>query len=256
MSTTTDQIAVAKKVLGLIDLTSLNDDDTDADIKSLCATAVTQYGNVAAVCIYSRFVPLAKKVLKNSKIKIATVTNFPHGSHDLDLALFETELAIKRGANEVDIVFPYHELISGHFDIAAKMIKKAKKICGKKILKVIIESGELKTKALIRQAAEISIANGADFIKTSTGKVTVNATLEATKIMLRTIKASGKKCGFKAAGGVKTVEQAAEYLELTANIMGEKWITPKNFRFGASSLLNNVLSILNNNQSEIQTSGY
>ena len=256
MSTTTNQIAVAKKVLGLIDLTSLNDNDTDVEIKNLCASAVTQYGNVAAICIYSRFIPLAKKLLKNSKIKIATVTNFPHGSHDLDMAMLETELAIKRGASEVDIVFPYHELIAGRFDIAAKMIKEAKKICGKKKLKVIIESGELKTKQLIRQAAEISIANGADFIKTSTGKVAVNATLEATEIMLRTIKASGKKCGFKAAGGVKTVEQAAKYLELTAKIMGDRWITAKNFRFGASSLLNNVISVLKGNEKGAQKTGY
>lgn len=240
---------IAKQVLGLIDLTSLNDNDTDLEIKNLCAKASSPLGKVPAICIYSRFIPLAQQLLNGSDIKIATVTNFPHGSPDYDIAMYETKLAIERGADEVDIVFPYHELIHGRHELGGKMVREAKKICGTKTLKVIIESGVLKNENLIRLASQVSIENGADFIKTSTGKVEINATLEATEIMLHTIKASGKKCGFKAAGGIKTVAVAAKYLELTSKIMGSDWINATNFRFGASGLLTDVINTLNGNSS-------
>ncbi len=237
---------IALKTLGLIDLTSLNDNDTDEAIISLCNKTKTPYGSVPAICIYSRYIPLARAILNkvNPGIKIATVTNFPHGSPDVELALYETQLAINRGADEVDIVFPYHYLKNGDTQIGHQMVAEAKRICGDKILKVIIESGELKTTELIKQASEISLDGGADFIKTSTGKVAVNASLEATKIMLNCIKASGKECGFKAAGGIKTVAEASKYLELTIQIMGEEWVNANNFRFGASGLLGDVLGVL------------
>jgi deoxyribose-phosphate aldolase len=243
----------ALKILSLIDLTSLNDNDNDTAIATLCEKAKTQYGLVPAVCIYSRYIPLARNIL-NTAIKIATVTNFPHGSSDIDLALYETQLAIKRGADEVDIVFPYHYLKNGDSALGWHMVKQAKQICGDKILKVIIESGELKSPFLIKQASNISIDAGADFIKTSTGKVAVNATLEAAEIMLECIDNSGKKCGFKAAGGIRTVEEASKYLDLTAKIMGEAWITPDNFRFGASSLLGDAINILNGNINTVERS--
>lgn len=236
--------AIAQQVLNLIDLTSLNDNDTNQEIEKLCESAVSQFGNVPAICIYSRFIPIARQLLNNTQIKIATVTNFPHGSPDIDIALFETKLAITRGADEVDIVFPYNDLIRGHHQVGQQMIKEAKKLCGSKTLKVIIESGSLKDKKLIRQASEISIQNGANFIKTSTGKAEVNATLEAAEVMLNVIKESKTECGFKAAGGVKTVQQAAKYLELAANIMGPKWANAEHFRFGASGLLTDVLNVL------------
>lgn len=255
-SSSSEKKDIAKKILSLIDLTSLNDTDTNFDIVNFCKLAKTEFGNVPAICIFSRFIPLAKKHLKNKKIKIATVTNFPHGSNDIKIALYETKLAIKRGANEVDIVFPYHALIQGDFDIAAKMIKNAKKICKKKTLKVIIESGILKNKDLIKMASEISIKNGADFIKTSTGKVAINATLEAAEIMLNTIKESGKKCGFKAAGGIKTVDEAQKYILLADKIMGENWVSSKTFRFGASGLLTDVLNVLKDSSDNVPTTAY
>ncbi|MFN8769285.1 MAG: deoxyribose-phosphate aldolase [Neisseriaceae bacterium] len=239
-----------QKILQLIDLTSLNDNDTNLNIESLCNKATTRFGNVAAICIYSRFISFAKQILKNSNIKIATVTNFPHGSSDIEIALFETQLALERGADEVDIVFPYHELINGNNRVGIEMIQKAKKACNNKILKVIIESGELDNPELIKLASEISIDNGADFIKTSTGKVTFNATLTATEIMLNTIKASNKNCGFKAAGGIKTISEAIKYIELAEQIMGSDWINSYNFRFGASGLLTDVLRILENKPSD------
>lgn len=241
----------AQKTLSLIDLTSLNDNDTDLNIEALCKKTQTSFGSVPAICIYSRYIPLARSLLKthNPSVKIATVTNFPHGSSDLDLALYETSLAIKRGADEVDIVFPYHYLKNGDTAIGHTMVSEAKKICGNKVLKVIIESGELKTPELIKQASEISIQAGADFIKTSTGKVAINATLAATEIMLTAIKASGKACGFKAAGGIRDVKEAAKYLDLTAQIMGDAWINANNFRFGASGLLTDVLNVLSGKNS-------
>lgn len=248
----------AKQTLSLIDLTSLNDNDNDDNIVALCYKSQTDFGSTPAICIYSRFIETAKLALKtiNPTVKIATVTNFPHGSSDIDLAIFETDLAIKRGADEVDIVFPYHYLKQGNYKIGHEMIKRAKQSCGSKTLKVIIESGELKSPELIKQASEISIENGADFIKTSTGKVAVNATLDATEIMLNAIKASGKQCGFKAAGGIRTVLEAKAYLDLTSQIMGNNWINSNNFRFGASGLLGDVLNVLNGISTTTESSSY
>lgn len=248
----------AQQTLGLIDLTTLNDNDTDEIVIELCKKAKTEFGNVPAICIFRQFIPAAKKYFQehNLAVKIATVTNFPHGGDDLALALRETQEAIDLGADEVDIVFPYKALMAGNQAIGAEMIKKAKEICGTKVLKVIIESGVLQTPELIALASDISIANGADFIKTSTGKVAVNATLDATEIMLNSIKKSGRNCAFKAAGGVRLVSEAKDYLDLTAKIMGKEWINSTNFRFGASSLLGDVLNVLNGKASVLDKTVY
>ncbi len=250
--------SVAQQTLGLIDLTTLNDNDTNEIVVELCKKASTEFGSVPAICIFRQFIPAAKEYFQQNKlnIKIATVTNFPHGGTDLELALKETQEAINLGADEVDIVFPYKALMNGDTAIGAEMIKKAKQICGNKTLKVIIESGVLNDPKLIEQASDISIANGADFIKTSTGKVAVNATLEATEIMLNSIKKNNKPCGFKAAGGIRSVAEAKEYLELTARIMGKDWINANNFRFGASSILTDLLNILNDRESVINNNLY
>lgn len=249
---------IAQTTLGLIDLTTLNDDDTDTTVITLCEKASTKFGNVPAICIYKQFIPTAKKYFAdhNLDIKIATVTNFPHGNDNLEIASRETQEAVDLGADEIDIVFPYKALIAGNLDIGATMIKAAKKICGTKKLKVIIESGELQTPELIKLASDISIANGADFIKTSTGKVKINATLEATKIMLTSIKNSGNNCSFKAAGGVKFVREAKEYIDLTTDIMGKNWINSDNFRFGASSLLTDVINVLEDKECTSDSSKY
>lgn len=242
----------AQQILSLIDLTSLNDNDSQDNIIQLCDNSVTKFGNVAAICIYSHFIPVARELYakRNLSMKIATVVNFPHGSLDLERALFETKLALERGADEVDIVFPYHALIGGNQDIGAQMIAKAKQLCSDKVLKVIIESGELNSAELIKTASEIAIENGADFIKTSTGKVKINATLAASEIMLNAIKTSGAKCGFKAAGGIRNINEAVQYLELAETIMGEKWVSSTTFRFGASALLQDVLAKLNGKYSD------
>lgn len=251
MSTSADLQAAAQQALGLMDLTSLNDNDTDEVIINLCRQAKTKFGSPAALCVYPRFVPIARKILKQlglEQVKIATVTNFPHGNDDIDIALAETNAAIAYGADEVDVVFPYRTLIQGDTKCGFELVQACKQACAESgvVLKVIIESGELQCDELIREAAEISIRAGADFIKTSTGKVKVNATLASAKIMLQTIAdlQVQDKVGFKAAGGVRTAEEAQQYLQLAADILGKDWIKPSHFRFGASGLLNDLLRTL------------
>ncbi len=219
-------------------------------------------GNTAAICIYPRFIPLARKVLREQgtpEIRIATVTNFPHGNDDLDIALAETNAALAYGADEVDVVFPYRALMAGNEQIGFDIVKACKDACAKAgaLLKVIIETGELKDAALIRKASEISIKAGADFIKTSTGKVPVNATLESAELMLQVIHdmGVGKEVGFKPAGGVRTAEEAAQYLALANRIMGDNWVDARHFRFGASSLLGNLLATLGHGEQK-SSSGY
>ncbi|MCO4204454.1 deoxyribose-phosphate aldolase [Aeromonas taiwanensis] len=239
------------RALRLMDLTTLNDDDTDAKVVALCQQAVTSFGNTAAICIYPRFIPIARKKLREigaNDVRIATVSNFPHGNDDIDIAVSETRAAIAYGADEVDVVFPYKSLMAGNEKIGFELVKSCKEACAENnvLLKVIIETGELKQDALIRKASEICIEAGADFIKTSTGKVPTNATLESAEIMLRVIKDMGamSRVGFKPAGGVKTALDAAQYLAMADDIMGADWVCSARYRFGASSLLSNLLNDL------------
>ncbi|MDO6409170.1 deoxyribose-phosphate aldolase [Pantoea phytobeneficialis] len=247
----TDFTAAAQRALQLMDLTTLNDDDTDEKVIALCRQAKSPAGNTAAICIYPRFIPVARKALREQgtpEIRIATVTNFPHGNDDLDIALAETRAAIAYGADEVDVVFPYRALLAGNRQIGFDLVKACKEACAASgvLLKVIIESGELKDAALIREASEIAIDAGADFIKTSTGKVPVNATPETAAIMLSVIRDKGvqQQVGFKPAGGVRSAEDAAHYLQLADDILGAGWADARHFRFGASSLLASLLNTL------------
>ena len=254
----TDLQKTAQEAIGLMDLTTLNEDDTEQKVIDLCHQAKSLAGDTAAVCIYPKFIEIAHKTLRaqdRNDIKVATVTNFPHGDSDIKRAVFETEDAIASGADEVDVVFPYKALIDGDETIGYELVKACKKACGDVLLKVIIESGELKTPELISRASEISIYAGADFIKTSTGKVAVNATLEAARIMLNVIKEKNPNVGFKAAGGVKDAQTAKAYLDLAREILGDDWVSPAHFRFGASSLLNNLLAELELSEDE-HTEGY
>ncbi len=239
---------VAQRALNLIDLTSLTNTETEQDIINLCQQAKSPAGVTAAICIYPRFIPLAKKLLKaqhTPQINVASVTNFPHGHHDIDIALAETKAAIAYGADEVDLVFPYKALISGDQTSGFNMVKVCKQACADNIkLKVIIESGELASAKLIQIASEISISAGADFIKTSTGKVSVNATPEAARIMLKVIKDKNTKVGFKPAGGINNAQDAAVYLKLADSLLGRDWADASRFRFGASGLLKNLLGTL------------
>ncbi|GLX76856.1 deoxyribose-phosphate aldolase [Thalassotalea insulae] len=251
---------IAKLALSLMDLTSLTGEETDQDIINLCQQAKSTAGDTAAICIYPKYITVAKKQLAaqgSQGIKIATVTNFPHGGTDINQAVKETAEAVALGADEVDVVFPYKAMMSGDEQIGADLISACKRACGNQVLlKVIIESGELQSNDLIRKASEISIAAGADFIKTSTGKVPVNATIEAAKVMLEVIKNSNPNVGFKAAGGVRNVDDAAQYLALTMDTLGASWLNPTHFRFGASGLLTNLLATINDSKPNTDTTAY
>ena len=255
-----DLRTIAQRALSLMDLTSLTDRETEEEIVNLCQQAQSPAGQTAAICIFPRFVPLAKKILKAQQtphIKVATVTNFPHGNDDLAIALAETQAAVAYGADEIDLVFPYRALIQGNENIGFDMVKVCKKACGEIAkLKVIIESGELKSDKLIQKASEIAINAGADFIKTSTGKVPVNATPQAAQIMLEVIKNKNINVGFKAAGGVKNVEDAAIYLEIADRVLGTEWADTTHFRFGASSLLGSLLATLGHSANNNTATNY
>jgi len=181
------------------------------------------------------------------------------GVGDMEVADVSAEAreAIADGADEIDLVIPYHAFLAGNEQAVTDMVAAVKAECkGPVILKTILETGELKDAALIRRASELAIDAGSDFIKTSTGKVAVNATLEAADIMLRAIRASGRKVGFKPAGGIGSVADAALYLSLAETIMAPDWAMPSTFRFGASSLLDDILNVLAGGESKTASSGY
>ena len=238
-----DDVSAAKTLIASLDLTSLNDDDTDETIGELCAKALTPAGKTAAVCVYPRFIPLAKSRLA-SDIKVATVINFPSGLADIGLMEKEISSAVRLGADELDVVLPYRALLGKDIEFCTDYLNHAREACGKRTLKIIIETGELKTVDNIRQAAILCINAKADFIKTSTGKTPVSATPEAANIILETIFRYGKNTGFKASGGIKTFADAKKYLTLAQSIMGPAWPLPNRFRIGASSVLNDLLKTI------------
>jgi deoxyribose-phosphate aldolase len=248
----------AAVALSLLDLTNLKDDCTPAQIEALCARAQSPYGNTAAICIWPRFVAQARSILgTDHAVRIATVVNFPAGDMEVADVAAEAREAIADGADEIDLVIPYRAFLAGNEQAVTDMVAAVRAECkGPVLLKTILETGEIKDTALIRRASELAIDAGSDFIKTSTGKVTVNATLEAADIMLRAIRASGRKVGFKPAGGIGSVSDAALYLSLAETIMAPDWAMPSTFRFGASSLLDDILNVLGGGESKTASSGY
>lgn len=237
-----DMHIAAKRALSMLDLTDLTDNCTPDAIDALCRDAFVGDDHAAAICIWPRFVAQARGILgPDSAVKIATVVNFPSGDLAVSDVVVETVEAIADGADEIDLVIPYRALLSGDETSVSAMVEAIREVCAEPVvLKTILETGELVDPALIRRASELAIEARADFIKTSTGKVTVNATPEAAEIMVTAIKDSGKAVGFKAAGGVRTVEDASRYLAQAEGIMGEGWPTPDTFRFGASGLLGDI----------------
>ena len=228
-----------------LDLTSLNLDDTEEKISNLCQKAVTPFGHVAAVCVYPAWVSFAKKQLKKTPVKIATVVNFPEGGNDFTHMKEEIKKALSCGADEIDAVFPYHDFLQGKTDICKRFLEIIQRECGKRKSKIILETGELKHISQIAAATSLCLEYDVDFIKTSTGKTPVSATIGAANIILETIRDSGKNVGFKASGGIRDFEEARKYLILSQSILGENWPAPEHFRIGASSLLDNLLSKLN-----------
>ncbi len=237
--------ALAQRTAGLIDLTSLNDDDNESHIAAFCAKAHTPFGHVAAVCVYPQFVRLVAAEFANSPIKTATVVNFPSGDESLETTLVEIGRAIQDGAQEIDVVFPYTRYMAGEHQYAHQFVAACKAACGTDaLLKVILETGALIEPGIIAEAAYESLTAGADFIKTSTGKMAGGATPEAAVVMLLVIKhvtsQLKRRLGIKLSGGIKELAQAAQYLELADHIMGRDWVTPATFRIGASQLVDRL----------------
>lgn len=234
------------RLLPLIDLTSLNDTDTEQSVAVFLEKAQSDFGHVAAVCLYPAFVRMAVAQFAGTPIKTATVVNFPHGSSSLDFVLLEIGRAIEDGAQEIDVVFPYHRYLAGEQQYARTFVETCKAACGKNVLlKVILETGVLKDPAIIADASLDALTAGADFIKTSTGKIPEGATLEAAATMLLVIRhvtpLLKRSVGIKISGGVREIPQAAQYVELADHIMGKGWATPSTFRIGASKLVDEIL---------------
>lgn len=246
----------ARLALACLDLTSLNDADTPADIEALCRRAQGPHGAVAAVCVWPRFVAQARAALPAS-IKVAAVADFPDGALDLSRALADVAAIVTAGGDEVDVVLPYRALMQGEHTEVAEFLAEVRHASQPLTLKVIIESGELKTPALIADATRLALAAGADFIKTSTGKTPVSATPEAARVMLSEIAASGMSAaGFKASGGIRTVADAQLYLQLAADKLGAAALNPRRFRFGASGLLNDIEAVLGGTAAPQPSQGY
>lgn len=239
-----DRKKTALRALACLDLTNLDDGCTQADVTALCERADTPYGEVAAVCVWPRFVAHAQGLVGGSGIKVATVVNFPKGGEDVKRSVGEARQAVDDGANEVDLVVPYRTLA----DSAGPTHDMVKAVAGalpeSVHLKAILETGELESEAVIRRASEAAIEGGAHFIKTSTGKVATNATPEAARIMLEVIRDKGGTVGLKPAGGIRTYDDAANYLHLADEILGQGWAKPACFRLGASSLLDALMAEL------------
>jgi deoxyribose-phosphate aldolase len=247
---------VARLALQCLDLTSLNDADTSADIAALCQRAQTRFGPVAAVCVWPRFVAQARSLLPAS-IRVAAVANFPAGALDVALALADVKAIKDAGGNEVDVVLPFRALMQGQVTECAGFLQQAREASRPLTLKVIIESGVLASPELIAQATQLALAAGADFVKTSTGKTPVSATPEAATVMLHEIATSGSTtAGFKASGGIRSVPDAKVYLDLAATALGAEALTAQRFRFGASGLLNDIEAVLAGQASVPSSSAY
>lgn len=253
-----DKQQVLKQILGCIDLTTLSGDDTFTKVEALCQQATSYFSgekgipNVAAVCVYPVFAKTVHQALKGTDIKTACVAGaFPSGQSPLPVRVDEVKYAVDHGADEIDMVISRGRLIEGDADFVFDEISMIKEACGEAHLKVILETGELKSVEMIRKASEIAINAGADFIKTSTGKVAPAATPEAFIIMLETIKeyyeTTGKMIGIKPAGGISSADDAIIYYLLVKNMLGERWLSNSYFRIGASSLADNVYNDVVNN---------
>lgn len=243
-----EQQMVARRLLSMLDLTSLNDTDDADTITELCRRALTTCGPVAAVCVLPPFVSLARQCLDTADqqlVKVVTVSNFPAGDVDLVAATDTTAAAVAAGADEVDVVLPWRAFMAGDAMVAEELVRASVRACADKArLKVIIESGRLAAPAFIQQACEICLDAGVDFIKTSTGRESPGATPEAVRLIAEVLKDSGSSCGIKVSGGVRDVRDAAAYLAIADEVMGEEWAKPERFRVGASSLLDSLLSII------------
>jgi len=254
--------------LSMIDLTTLEGKDSEGKVKQLCYKASHLHykhpglPNVAAICVYPTMVPIAKKELEGTGINVASVaTAFPSGMADINAKLDEVKSVVDAGADEVDMVISRGRFLNGDYDYVSDEISQVKDACGKAHLKVILETGELVTLDNVQLASDIAMEAGADFIKTSTGKVSPAATPPVVLTMLEAIRdfqiKTGKKIGMKPAGGISTAKQAIQYLVMIKETLGDEWLSPNLFRFGASSLANDILmQIMKQSTGQYQSKDY
>ena len=243
---TEDELAIARTALACLDLTSLNDADTEREVARLCKRAQGPHGNVAAVCVWPRFAAFARRQLP-AGIAVAAVANFPDGGSDVDAALADVRQIVEAGADEVDLVLPWRALLAGDERSASELLSAVRKACARLRLKVILETGELPDETSIRGAARLALEAGADFLKTSTGKRAVGATPAAARVLLQAVDdnaAARGRVGFKAAGGVRTLADAAVYIALVRGAWGDAAVAPARFRIGASGLLDQIEAFL------------
>ena len=250
-----NNVNVYKFCYSSIDLTTLSCNDSAESVTAFAKKAVEFYEkyphvpNVASICVYPSFVETVGLAVDGSPMRITSVSGgFPASQTFLEVKMLETAMAVENGADEIDIVINVGKILTGHYDEAANEVEVLRNETSDVVLKVILETGALKTPELIRAASLLSMFAGTDFIKTSTGKIDVAATPEAAVVMCHAIKdyydKTGRKVGFKAAGGVRTAEDAALYYTIVREILGEEWITTDLFRIGASSAANNILSAI------------
>jgi deoxyribose-phosphate aldolase len=246
------KLAGLKLIVSMMDLTTLEGKDTPGKVAYLCRKAIApaepRFGvpSCAAVCVYPNLVRAAKRFLGSSEVKVAAVaTAFPSGAMPLKIKLADTRAAVEAGADEIDMVIDRGAFHAGEYARVAEEIAAVKEACGAAHLKVIFETGELGSYDQVRRASDLAMQAGADFIKTSTGKISPAATLPVTLVMLEAIRdhffATGMRVGMKPAGGIRTAKEALAYLVMLAETLGDDWMTPELFRFGASTLANDVL---------------
>lgn len=239
-------------IVSMCDLTTLEGEDTEGKVSQMVAKAIIpdpndlDINNVAAVCVYPSLVSIAKEKIGNSSVKVAAVSSyFPSGQVPMESKLLDTKYAIDSGADEIDIVINRKAFLEGDYRKVYDEILALKEVCGDVHLKTILEVGDLRTYENIRKASLISLAAGSDFIKTSTGKLSVGSSRQACYVMAKAVldfkNLSGVSAGIKVAGGIRDAKDAIRYLVLIKEEMGNEWLTPDLFRFGASSLLDDVL---------------
>jgi deoxyribose-phosphate aldolase len=260
------KVQALKLALSMIDLTTLEGADTEGKVRQLCIKAKHLHGalpdlpHVAAVCVYPMLVECAKKELAGTGVKIAAVaTGFPSGQYPRGTKLADTKFAVEQGADEIDMVISRRHFLAGEYAYVFDEIGAIKDACGSAHLKVILETGELGTLDAVRKASDLAMHAGADFIKTSTGKVQPSATQPVTLVMLEAIRdfyySTGKKIGMKPAGGISTAKTSLQYLVMLRETLGEDWLTPDLYRFGASRLANDILMQLMKEQTGAYQSG-
>jgi deoxyribose-phosphate aldolase len=233
----------ARLALACLDLTLLGDADTEADIAALAQRARSRFGLPAALCVWPRLAACAVRHAPPG-VAVAAVANFPAGGSDIAAAVNDARRIVHEGAQEVDVVLPWRALQAGDEATVTTLLRSVREATRGRVLKVILESGELADEVLIRRASTLALAAGADFLKTSSGKTTTGATPAAARVMLQAIADSGSRAGFKASGGVRTVADAQIYMDLVRDILGPQALTPQRFRIGASGLLADIEAVL------------